>query len=96
MKKTVKEAWVKALRSGRYKQANSRLEYNGRFCCLGVLCKTLRMPIDDARHPLATEFLNDAVLQKVGLANHEQITLSTMNDSGFSFEAIADYIHVNL
>jgi hypothetical protein len=43
MRKTVKQKWVKALRSGRYKQARGTL---GRqltndqrsFCCLGVLC----------------------------------------------------------
>lgn len=39
MKPEVKEAWIKALRSGKYKQGQRRLRTNdGKFCCLGVLC----------------------------------------------------------
>lgn len=36
-KKTI-EAWVAALRSGEYKQAQGQLRDGDRFCCLGVLC----------------------------------------------------------
>lgn len=45
MIKTLKEKWVKALRSGRYKQTTNvlcRLDGNGHvagYCCLGVLCE---------------------------------------------------------
>lgn len=39
MDKKVKKKWVKALRSGKYKQTQSRLQSpDGSFCCLGVLC----------------------------------------------------------
>ena len=43
MKKKVMEKWVKALRSGRYKQGRHALKYKTkagvvRHCCLGVLC----------------------------------------------------------
>jgi len=34
----VKRQWVAALRSGKYEQGRQRLEKDGRFCCLGVLC----------------------------------------------------------
>lgn len=39
MKQDVKKKWVKALRSGEYRQTTSvlRNEWN-EFCCLGVLC----------------------------------------------------------
>lgn len=30
--------WVKALRSGEYRQAVGTLSQNGRYCCLGVAC----------------------------------------------------------
>lgn len=30
--------WIKALRSGKYKQGKSRLQYHNTFCCLGVAC----------------------------------------------------------
>ena len=40
MKKNIMEKWVKALRSGKYKQGKGYLNrYNDTFCCLGVLCE---------------------------------------------------------
>lgn len=38
MNKQVKKDWVKALRSGKYKQGFKALKIEDRFCCLGVLC----------------------------------------------------------
>jgi len=39
MNKEVKAKWIKALRSGEYKQGNLRLRNtDNEFCCLGVLC----------------------------------------------------------
>lgn len=39
MKKKIAEKWVKALRSGKYKQAIGKLKsVTGGYCCLGVLC----------------------------------------------------------
>ncbi len=38
MNKRIKTLWIKALRSGKYKQGKSKLHHAGRFCCLGVLC----------------------------------------------------------
>ena len=34
----IKKQWVKALRSGKYRQGREVLKDNSRFCCLGVLC----------------------------------------------------------
>lgn len=41
MKKSVMKKWVKALRSGKYKQTtNAELKSkDGSYCCLGVLCE---------------------------------------------------------
>lgn len=33
--------WLKALRSGKYKQTTKRLQDNKGYCCLGVACKVL-------------------------------------------------------
>lgn len=42
MKTEYKDKWVKALRSGEYKQADGALSPDGdSFCCLGVLCEVL-------------------------------------------------------
>lgn len=38
MNQEVKEKWVKALRSGEYKQGFRALRRGDAFCCLGVLC----------------------------------------------------------
>jgi hypothetical protein len=42
MKKTIAEKWVKALRSGKYKQGQEVLHHKendkNTYCCLGVLC----------------------------------------------------------
>ena len=38
MNSKVKEAWVDALRSGKYEQGSERLRSVSGFCCLGVLC----------------------------------------------------------
>lgn len=40
MNPEVKQKWIKALRSGEYKQAKGQLTtLTGEDCCLGVLCK---------------------------------------------------------
>ena len=43
MKADVKKLWLKALRSGKYRQGRDRLrtKTNG-YCCLGVLCDVYR------------------------------------------------------
>lgn len=38
MNKRIKARWVKALRSGKYKQGINKLKtHDGKYCCLGVL-----------------------------------------------------------
>lgn len=51
LKPEVKEAWVKALRSGEYPQSTRSLQNNNGFCCLGVLCDLAMKNgwVDDAR-----------------------------------------------
>lgn len=39
MEAKLKAKWVKALRSGKYAQAEGQLRRNGGYCCLGVLCE---------------------------------------------------------
>lgn len=39
MKQAVMKKWVKALRSGKYKQGRNNLQGPRGFCCLGVLCE---------------------------------------------------------
>ncbi len=42
MNADVKKAWLEALRSGEYKQAQGTLRREDSYCCLGVLCDVYR------------------------------------------------------
>lgn len=44
MNKTIKRMWLKALRSGKYKQIQQQLGNNQGHCCLGVLCEVMKLP----------------------------------------------------
>ncbi len=39
MNSEIKAKWVAALRSGDFTQGTGALNYDGRYCCLGVLCE---------------------------------------------------------
>lgn len=45
MRKSVKEKWLKALRSGEYKQTQGVLRDENGYCCLGVLCDIHRKTV---------------------------------------------------
>lgn len=96
------EKWVKALRSGEYKQGQIKLQKGDEYCCLGVagiLCglgdhdlldHSLFYNQTNAIHLLPSEI--------VGLASRNTLvgSLTTMNDSGKSFPEIADWIEQNV
>lgn len=45
MNAAVKEKWLKALQSGKFKQARDQLKDGDAFCCLGVLCELHRCEV---------------------------------------------------
>lgn len=49
MDKKLKARWVKALRSGKYRQCRSYLTDAGGYCCLGVLQKIVTRKNPPAR-----------------------------------------------
>ena len=109
MDQKLKAKWVKALRSGRYRQGRLKLYRNGAYCCLGVLCKiqgakicdgVLVMNGADVRFGDYTELAYPKFVG--GLRRPTQERLADMND-GFvrgqpasDFRAIADYIEKRL
>ncbi|HSW91758.1 MAG TPA: hypothetical protein VLG09_03880 [Candidatus Saccharimonadales bacterium] len=108
MKPSVKEKWIKALRSGKYKQGSAHL-YDAAtesYCCLGVLAEIEVGSVDAARRPTGEEFLAPQFLERFGLTEDEQRHLSKLNDGSpfafngpieqHSFEEIANYIEKNL
>jgi len=108
MNKEIKDKWVKALRSGEYKQGRVYLQRDNRFCCLGVLCKVLDVPnivSDYGNNTMTFDFgkeyssisLPFEFSKYIGLSTIEESNLIHMNDRlRKDFSQIADYIEENL
>lgn len=107
MKEDIKNLWVEALRSGKYKQSKNRLKTDDGYCCLGVLCEISNL--DTFIKPLECDYYvyfknftmpNLLVRQWAGLKEDSQYLdkdpleiLAQLNDrDGYSFNQIADYI----
>jgi hypothetical protein len=95
MKKEWADKWAKALRSGKYKQGFGKL-YNKdtkRYCCLGVLCKLTKNRMTGPK-----EYLSQKVMDQTGMPSKQGsvypcgYNLSGLNDTGMSFNMIADII----
>jgi len=110
MKKEVMEKWVKALRSGDYKQGKGALHSEGKFCCLGVLCEL--SPIEGKIRKYDNTYIYDgrygvlpgSVLEWSGVTcsngetrghGNNDTSLIHLNDTGNTFEQIADLIENN-
>lgn len=98
MHKATKQAWVKSLRSGVYKQGYGCLRKNDQFCCLGVLCEVLSVPKHEQGDGSFTYNGAYAALPDYKILDGKlQQKLIDMNDHGdFSFNEIADYIEKNI
>jgi hypothetical protein len=107
MNKELKEKWIQALRSGKYKQGHLflRNSRNG-FCCLGVLCDVYNNtdwipsynPETSYSYKTGTglSLIPKEVATEIGITDEQQNQLSVRNDTGKSFIEIADYIERNL
>jgi hypothetical protein len=103
MDAAIKKKWIKALRSGRYKQAQAQLydSVTGGHCCLGVLCRVVRARRDgenfiwkDDRESLD---LPSALRVDLGLSFGDVGKLVKMNDDELmNFKQIAAHISKEL
>lgn len=108
MNERVKKMWIKALRSGKYKQAKGCLRDDDRFCCLGVLCdifgRSRRIKWDGDRFDGERFALPASVREWAGLPLSNPIirpntfheSAGGVNDHGGKFPKIADLIEKNL
>jgi hypothetical protein len=96
----LKAKWVKALRSGEFKQGKGCLKEGERYCCLGVLARVAGLQITEGEGikgakgytPLA-ELVTGAPTEDCEILTR----LWRMNDTlGKSFPEIADYIEREL
>ena len=100
----LKKIWLKALRSGKYRQTRSSLRTHEGYCCLGVLAEVSG---DFASHKYEYSYNYKFFHKDYGQAHDASTTclpeeylpsplqnvLITMNDiHGCSFEEIADFI----
>lgn len=105
----VKKAWVRALRSGKYKQNKNSLCNQHGYCCLGVLAeiKGRLIPQDNSyigakgimmdNGIFNSTSLGDALREELGLSNDIENELISMNDGGrYGFRRIATWIEKNL
>lgn len=105
MDKKLKSKWVKALRSGKYKQGFGMLKQRNDtahrlvYCCLGVLREL--MPVEYQKLSSTNNgggcTLHKSQLQLADISYKVQDTLVSKNDSYRStFNDIADYIEEKL
>jgi len=103
----VKKAWVEALRSGEYEQTDGGLCYDGKYCCLGVLCEIdervtpIRYSTKDVAYEIGDGPFELGVLPRefrdlIGITPQQESIVIKMNDGGTGFPEIADYIEANL
>jgi len=101
MNKKLMEKWVKALRSGKYKQGDGRLydEKTNTYCCLGVLCE-----IEGIKYSKTNEYYQGKSLvdESGRLPKKYKVksgffmdNLAQLNDHGLTFKQIAKIIEKN-
>ena len=102
MNKNVKVEWVKALRSGEYKQGRGVLRSKeDEYCCLGVLCDVLGVQWKkkeeywEANNRVGS--LSRKIRRETEMEPAKELVLQYLNDEeGKSFPEIANYIEENL
>ena len=98
MKKSIKKLWLKALRSGGYEQGKGQLRNDNKYCCLGVLADVQGFRWKRRQQ----HFLDggDAMLLQpeclAGMDDKTQHFLASLNDRGWKFKTIANWIEKNL
>lgn len=102
MTKYLKTKWIKALRSKKYNQIQSRLKDKDGYCCMGVLCEvSSEIPFKEifnstiGAYGILGEY-GGAITQKylnlIDLKYEIQTKAIKLNDNGKSFNEIADYL----
>lgn len=86
MKKKLRDAWVKALRSGEYKQGLGRLQNGDAYCCIGVMCEVAK------KIGFVSRLKRDADGELTGVGPGDQLKKL---DKQISFEACTTLIEMN-
>ncbi len=96
MEKELRDKWIKALLSGRYKQCRGGFQVGAKNCAVGVLLRVARVK----RELWVREVRLGDVLgltERVGLTTSEEYRLLMKNDNlKWGFSKIAKWIEKNL
>ena len=98
MNKRTKAKWLKALRSGKYKQTRGKLQRGGRNCCLGVLAACMGVNPKEAGGSVKDhrrDLLSKKYEKMFGITLRQQNRFSILNDDyrrRYDFLKIADKI----
>jgi hypothetical protein len=95
--KKIKEKWVAALRSGKYRQGNGSLyshDFNNNryYCCLGVLGVVCGYKTGTLEHNSFPDIHRNKFPRGFRGITEINKKLATFNDNGKSFKWIASYI----
>ncbi len=110
MDRKLRNKWVKALRSGKYKQGKEHLRQENDkgksvYCCLGVLIEVAGGDCDDDAYAFDNATLAADFEKKIDLAKNQTEDLAHYNDGdredgslvkSWSFKRIATWIEKNL
>ena len=99
-----RKRWVEALRSGKFKQNIGALREGDKFCCLGVACEIFKDELGLKYDSVLGSYngecavLPNVVREHLGLMSTNGLfgvanpPLSALNDRGWSFEKLAQFI----
>lgn len=98
------ENWVKALRSGEYTQGTNYLfnKDENTYCCLGVACEVAGIDLKlKEKEKLEITYISSIyhdsnVPSDLSFDRELQGHLANMNDCGYFFSSIADWIEENV
>jgi len=96
LSKVLKNRWIKALRSGEYKQGIGQLfnKADNSYCCLGIYCKVNDIKITN----FGKDMDRKGYMPLNNLIGHDNVSkLWNMNDAkNYSFQKISEWIEKNL
>lgn len=94
---SIKERWIRALRSGKYQQEFGIFTMDrtaNRFCCVGVLCRLYELETGKIALPSKIKTWSGWDIFKIELSAGN---LNMLNDSGnWSFAELADLLERDL
>lgn len=76
MKPEIKTAWLGALRSGKYTQAQKRLRTHEGYCCIGVLTCVLQEQFPD----VVKDYLITDTMDMLSITSKKDADVSTWSD----------------